>query len=163
MQKIQKKIWPVQLLENAPYLDYNTWGRPEDGGYSCPGKSKYCRWDPDNTKHEDKGCGIKGACSVGKDGNCKRKRAFEVGGDKKRQNVWYCGWDGKQCKDVWEPWLQSAGCSETPSEELCVQVQEDFVTKWTFRDGSCQTFSYGGCGGGSNVFDSEEECKVACH
>ena len=34
--------------------------------------------------------------------------------------------------------------------------------KWTFVDGSCQEFLYGGCRGNGNRFDSESQCQAVC-
>ena len=37
--------------------------------------------------------------------------------------------------------------------------------KWyfNFADGECQQFTYGGCGGNENRFDSQQECQNTCN
>jgi len=37
-----------------------------------------------------------------------------------------------------------------------------FFLKWTFSDGCCIEFTWGGCGESDNMFDSFEECVGAC-
>ena len=36
------------------------------------------------------------------------------------------------------------------------------ITRWTYKDGSCVPFIYGGCGGNGNRFASEWECRATC-
>ena len=49
-------------------------------------------------------------------------------------------------------------CSGTPSTNVCSAPQ----TRWTFRDGRCQPFSYGGCGSEPNNFRTADDCKRLC-
>jgi len=39
-----------------------------------------------------------------------------------------------------------------------------FIKKWTFskKDGSCIQYTYGGCRGTPNLFDSQSDCETAC-
>ena len=36
------------------------------------------------------------------------------------------------------------------------------IPKFTFKNGSCKMFYYGGCQGSTNRFDSWQECNRAC-
>merc|ERR1719369_1282099 len=53
----------------------------------------------------------------------------------------------------------NAGCFDPPRETgLCKAA----IPRWTFEDGECQYFVYGGCGGNRNRFSTKRECKRAC-
>ena len=34
--------------------------------------------------------------------------------------------------------------------------------KWTFEQGACKQFLYGGCRGNGNRFDSQDQCQAVC-
>merc|ERR1719378_1161596 len=34
--------------------------------------------------------------------------------------------------------------------------------RWTFSQGSCRRFTYGGCRGNNNRFDSQAQCVASC-
>jgi len=55
---------------------------------------------------------------------------------------------GHHCFDP--PRVTGASCTSTPS------------TKWTFENGVCKDFEYGGCDGNENRFDSKSECENIC-
>lgn len=42
---------------------------------------------------------------------------------------------------------------------------EALIPKWTFNPitEKCEFYEYGGCGGTANLFQTEKECKAACH
>lgn len=58
--------------------------------------------------------------------------------------------------------LQSDPCSEEPK---VVGNCRAAIPRWSFieKSGKCELFSYGGCGGTKNNFETEEECKKTCN
>lgn len=51
-------------------------------------------------------------------------------------------------------------CSLKPETGLCEAVFPRFYYDAT--DGACKKFTYGGCGGNENNFETAKECKAAC-
>jgi hypothetical protein len=51
-------------------------------------------------------------------------------------------------------------CTLPSVEGPCMQLE----TKWFLNPetGECETFTYGGCGGNSNKFDTKEDCEARC-
>eukprot|EP00106_Octopus_bimaculoides_P008128 XP_014775570.1 PREDICTED: papilin-like [Octopus bimaculoides] len=51
-------------------------------------------------------------------------------------------------------------CSAEPVAGSC----SDYAQKWTYdtATGRCKQFWYGGCGGNTNRFDEERDCRIAC-
>ena len=52
-----------------------------------------------------------------------------------------------------------ARCLEPPAFEGPCKAA---TTKWTFDEGTCHKFVFGGCRGNENRFDSKAECKAKC-
>ncbi|KAF8763264.1 Boophilin-H2 like protein [Argiope bruennichi] len=55
---------------------------------------------------------------------------------------------------------EQADCSARPDPGLC----DAYMPRYYYNEveGRCKQFIYGGCGGNSNNFRSEEECNRAC-
>ena len=51
-------------------------------------------------------------------------------------------------------------CGLSPEAGRCRAI----IRSWYYDEasGTCKVFSYGGCGGNANRFNSEEECQQAC-
>nr|QZU27214.1 doenitin [Haemaphysalis doenitzi] len=75
----------------------------------------------------------------------------------------------KECKDACtEPEKASdfekadfeTGCKPAPETGHCLASHE----RWFFNtaSGECEAFTYGGCGGNDNNYESKEECEFAC-
>lgn len=56
-------------------------------------------------------------------------------------------------------WLQA--CNEAP---FVVGMCRAIEMKWSYNPdtAACEEFTYGGCGGTANNFNSEKECKKTC-
>ncbi|CAL8134698.1 unnamed protein product [Orchesella dallaii] len=64
---------------------------------------------------------------------------------------------------------QSCEGTECTPQEMCTQPVDTIrcqnsYTKWHYDVGSqtCKKFSYGGCGGTQNIFESKEDCEDTC-
>jgi len=53
-------------------------------------------------------------------------------------------------------------CAETPSDSGRWCKPPGSQQRWSYRNGECIVFTYLGCGGSSNQFDTEQECKDVC-
>ena len=64
-------------------------------------------------------------------------------------------------KANYNEWLDDyiPDCNDTPGVVgICLAA----MPRWTFKNGACVRFMYGGCGGSNNRFNSLEECKRVC-
>ncbi|KAI8463862.1 MAG: hypothetical protein J3K34DRAFT_526667 [Monoraphidium minutum] len=53
-----------------------------------------------------------------------------------------------------------AGCTLPPETGLCRAAIPRWF--WNAADGACALFTFGGCGGNANNFESEGACEAAC-
>ena len=60
-------------------------------------------------------------------------------------------------------WERDAICALPPLKPNALPCEALFF-KWTFSgdSGRCQPFTYGGCDGTENLFDSEYQCQRKC-
>ncbi|RVE49732.1 hypothetical protein evm_005602 [Chilo suppressalis] len=54
---------------------------------------------------------------------------------------------------------ESSKCLQPVDPGICYAAKPRFAYS---RDGGCQAFTYGGCGGNDNNFETYEECERAC-
>ena len=64
---------------------------------------------------------------------------------------------------VAENWIRPSKCllpAMNPDQRFVCLAD---MTKWTFNGEKCVQFSYGGCGGTENLYDTETECNEECN
>ena len=53
----------------------------------------------------------------------------------------------------------SSKCKEKPG---VIGPCKAVIPKWTFDNGFCRKFDYGGCGENANIFDTRKACEDKC-